>query len=286
VVNRRESTLRRSDSSLPGRMRDCEGFGGDDAIHDPDYWLVRSKRKGTLVFLPVQKVPDWTYPFLYEFVRRKTPMVELPPAGWTQLYVNRVYSGLYLRVALPYDKRKKDGRTGPLRDVLTVNGSTLTHVDTRFHGNTDLYTKSVASGSFPKLTPPPDAIAWLALRSPCLDTILLMDNEAPYDVHLLPLPFSVQETYAARNGRSPISMVDERFLQWNKSSLSVQESRFNPLQSPEAEEFRAEFRQYGEAFIAALRTHAEYYQLHPQLSRELPAKQNSIEALGLDPMIF
>jgi len=122
VVDRRDATMRRYDSRRPGRNRDClrlPGRNGDAQAHT---WLVRSKRKGegTAFFVPVQDVRDWTYPFLYGFVRDSRGEIDLPKVEWTQLFVDRLYQGLYLRVALPFDLRRKDGGSGTLRELLTI----------------------------------------------------------------------------------------------------------------------------------------------------------------------
>ena len=72
VVNRRNSTMRRSDANQPGRMWEVYEIGGYTTDSSLSSWLVKSKRigKGTVFFVPVEDVTDWVYPFLYQFVRQ------------------------------------------------------------------------------------------------------------------------------------------------------------------------------------------------------------------------
>ena len=109
VADRRDATVRRSDDQQPGRKWQCYRMAGAGA--EPPSWLLQSKRKkkGTVFLVPVSDVPDWSYPFLYGFVREQREELELPQVEWTQLFVSRLYQGLYLRVALPFDLRVKDG---------------------------------------------------------------------------------------------------------------------------------------------------------------------------------
>ena len=126
VVDRRDATRRRSDDEQPGRKWKLTRVRGSDGAGDR--WMVQSKRrgKGTVFFVPALAVSDWAYPYLYSFVRARNPELELPLIEWTQLHVDRVYQGLYLRVTLPFDERKKDGGSGILREILTVSGDRAT----------------------------------------------------------------------------------------------------------------------------------------------------------------
>ena len=134
IVSRWQSTMRRTDAEPPGREWSLARVGPATSDDGPTTWMVSSKRKGngTVFLVPVEDVRDWTYPFLYRFVRTHGPQLDLPEVGWTQVYIDRIYQGLYLRAALPFDPRKKDGGSGILRELLTVEGGRLIKVDTRF----------------------------------------------------------------------------------------------------------------------------------------------------------
>jgi hypothetical protein len=92
VVDRRDATMRRGDPRQPGRKWDLVRIGADRIDTDtqdprPATWLVQAKRKGTgtVFYMPVDDVPDWTYPFLYRFVQKHAEELDLPAVGWTQL---------------------------------------------------------------------------------------------------------------------------------------------------------------------------------------------------------
>lgn len=286
VVNRRESSLRRSDTTLPGRMQDCEKFGFGETDHGLESWLVRSKRKGTSLYIPVEKVEDWTYPFLYDFVRDHTDHFELPRVAWTQLYVDRIYRGLYLRIPLPYDKRKKDGRTEPLREILTVKGHSLTHLDTRFKTKSTLYVDSMAAGLFPDIAPVPSTVLWLSRRAPLEETIFLMSNQKPYQLQPLPLPHSVEALYVEMNGHQLVTTSDERYLRWTNSRSFEEVQDPLPFSGEQIYSLEMSFVDYSQRFLRALRLHAEFYRRTQQIQEQLARKQASIKLLDLPRMVF
>ncbi len=286
VVNRRDSTLRRSDTTLPGRMQDCEKFGDHETNPTLEFWLVRSKRKGTSLYIPVEKVEDWTYPFLYNFVRDLTDSFELPRTAWTQLYVDRIYQGLYLRISLPYDKRKKDGRTEPLREILTVKGHSLTHLDTRFRTTSTLYADSVAAGVFPDIVPTPLMILWLSHHAPLEEAIFLMSNQEPYQLQPLPLPHSVEALYVEMNGHQLVATSDERYLRWKSSWSLKNDQNSHPFNEQQLHSLEVSFAVYAHRFLHALRVHAEFYRRTPQLEQQLARKQASIASLDLPRMVL
>ena len=79
MLRRRNATIRRSDSNQPGRKWECLRLHPRAGSAGADTWLLRSKRvgKGTVFLVPAMDVPDWTYPFLYDFVRNHG-QVDLP----------------------------------------------------------------------------------------------------------------------------------------------------------------------------------------------------------------
>ncbi len=177
VLDRRASTLRRDDAREPGRSWDCDRIAAQgDAPAYEDAWLVRSTRfgKGTVLFVPVYAVDDWTYPYFHALVdaalQEKTRDVTLPEIEWTQLFVNRLYEGLYLRVRLPFDLRSKDGGSGIRRSILTIDPQSVRVVDTRFEENAADWTNRLseegaiegASKGALVLQPTAPELQWLA----------------------------------------------------------------------------------------------------------------------------
>lgn len=219
VVNRRDATIRRSNDGQPGRNWRCHRISSNDA-ESPPAWLVQSKRegKGTVFFVPASRVADWSFPFFYELARALHPDAQLPLVEWTQLYVSRLYQGLYLRVDLPFDRRKKDGGSGVLREILSISGDSASVVDTRFDDAPGLYAEAVTAGVFPKLEKPPSDIAWLAEHAPTAETTFLVSNSEGSPVSLLPLPIGLPALFEARYGRSPATFTDRRFDRWTKGA--------------------------------------------------------------------
>jgi hypothetical protein len=283
VVNRRASTMRRGDQGQSGRKWDCLRIPAGDRGGPADTWLLKSKRKGkgTVFFVPVYGVRDWSYPFLYRFVRKHRKELDLPRVEWTQLFVNRLYQGLYLRVGLPFDLRKKDGGSGILREILTVQDAQLTKVDTRFDDAGRLYAESVVSASFPELDPPPPALAWLARSSPIEGTAFLMSNLPPHRLTLLPLPISLPDLFAAKNGRPSAGFRDERYSRWTLAPWRSDPADTFPFTESELEELKSDFEKYTTSFHRALRTDAELHRSLGTVRELLPERQAATSKLQL-----
>jgi len=281
VLNRRKATVRRSDKKLPGRKWDYVRFAAAEGL--PEVWLVRSKRKGkgTVFFVPVEMIGDWSYPFFYGFVRGRREDLELPEVFWTQLFVDRIYQGLYLRVGLPFDLRKKDGRSGVLREILTVRGNRMLKVDTRFNDACRLYTGQVARGLFPDLISPDPVLAWLSAYSPAEGTTFLMSNQSPYKLSLLPVPVSLEDLHEAMTGRFPDGFSDERFRKWTSEVEEARPAR-PPLAEDEFLELKADFEDFKRSFRRALKAHGESYRSWPRLSEWLPSRQAMAGSLDLE----
>jgi hypothetical protein len=279
VVNRRDSTERRSDLKLPGRKWE---FFRIPLAEDTDAWLTRSKRqgKGTVFYVPVSEVGDWTYPFLYEFVRERRPKQELPPIEWTQLYVNRIYQGLYLRVALPFDLRKKDGGSGILRQILVVGEGLSSQLNTRFQDTPGVYAAVLADGIFPELARPDPLISWLAGRCPTSETTFLLSNKPPYGVSLLPLPISLVRLFEAGHGRTPSRFEDERYERWLHAAEAAV-SAAGPLRPADRAALETHFAHYATSFLEALRLSAELHGDWAALQERLPERQDATLPLGL-----
>jgi hypothetical protein len=244
---------------------------------------VQSKRKGkgTVFLVPVVEVQDWGYPFLYDFVRKRRPSLDLPKVAWTQLFVSRIYQGLYLRVELPFDKRKKDGGSGVLREILSVEGGRLSVVNTRFEEVRGVFNERIALGAPPTLGPQPQPLVWLALRNPIAEVNLLMSNEAPYPLSLLPLPISIPRLYERRNGRPPIRFEDRRYVDWVQGWRPQGEAQQFPLDSSELAELQPAFEVYANSLRLALSMDAARSGQGDALVAGLSERLTAISDLGL-----
>jgi hypothetical protein len=251
VVGRQGSTMRRSDAKQPGSKWQCLRIHGGPGSA-AESWLLVSKRKQIFLLVPALEVPDWGYVFLYDFVRRQRPQLELPEVSWTELYVERVYQGLYLRVGLPFDPRKKDGGTGLFRELLTVDDGRLAVVNTRFRDDRGVYATAVANAAFPTLAPPDPALAWLARRAPTRATTFLLSSQEPYTLSLLPLPLSLPAWFERLYGRAPLAYEDARYEEWTGGSWRAQGER-SPFTEPERQLLEAELGRYATGLRAALR---------------------------------
>ena len=277
VVDRRDSTMRRADDRQPGRKWRIERIPGPNG----ERWLTRSKRKGkgTVFYVPVEDVADWTYPFLYDFVRKAQPELELPRISWTQLHVDRLYAGLYLRVALPFDPRKKDGGSGVLRQILVVRGDRASVVDTRFDDAPGLYLDSVTSGAFPPLKAPVAALAWLARHRGSEAATLLMSKLPPHELSLLPLPIDLDELFEAHIGRAPTRFEDQRYARWSQEISRVGDA--DAFAAEQLVELNAAFAEYAASFRVSLRAHAELSERDDLARVELARRQDAAAELGL-----
>lgn len=279
VVDRRDSTIRRSNNNQPGRKWDVTWFPGPGPSDGAHTWLVKSKRigKGTVLMVPALEVDDWVYPFLYEFVARKRPELGLPEVYWTNLYVNRIYAGLYLRVSLPFDLRKKDGGIGVLREIITVQGSRSFHVNSRFEDVPGIYAEMVTESHFPDLLPPPPALEWLSAARGSAETTVLMSNLPPYDVSLLPLPISIPTLFQAMTGRLPDGYFDERFRRWSETDV---DSADLPFDESEIAEMHQAYAEYQANLRNGLNQNAAFLDSHGTFHESALSRQESGKVLG------
>lgn len=282
VVNRRDSTIRRSYKKLPGGKWNIFEIGGSPDMPSSSVWLVQAKRKntGTAFFVPVTDVDDWSYPFLYQFVRKHRKDFDLPNVEWSRLFVNRIYQGLYLKVALPFDLRKKDGGNGILREIFTIQDDRMTYVNTRFDDAPGLYATNLANGVDPQLTPPPPALAWLSQHCPTDGTTALLSDQPSHALSLLPLPISLPDLFAAKNGRLPASFEDDRFRQWSARTQRSNPGDPLPFTDAELAALVTEFEQYAVSFRTELRMHIGFHHM-ADLQAQLPERQAAIAQLRL-----
>jgi hypothetical protein len=255
LVDRRDSTVRRSRKNFPGSSYRVTRSAGEAVPGHLPHWLLRSKRLGTVLLVPVEVVADRSLPFAYDFVRRERPELDLPRVRWTQLHVNRVYRGLYLRVELPRDPRKRDGRQGPLRELFLVRGDELRCVDTRFDPAARRQVEAIAAGRFPSLDPPDPVLAWLSLRASDGGMTFLLSGEEPGTLTALPLPLSLSDEAERHLATLPVTR-DERHRRWTQAveSAAPQAERL-PFDGEPRERFEREAVVHAEALGRALSIH-------------------------------
>ncbi len=283
VVARRDATMRRSDDQQPGRKWQCYRMQRPGSASDVPTWLIQSKRKrkGTVFLVPVSDVPDWSYPFLYGFVRKHREAIELPKVEWTQLFVSRLYQGLYLSVALPFDLRVKDGGSGVLRELLSVDGARVSVVNSRFEEVRGVFAESLAQGQPPILGPQPAPLVWLGQHRPQRDVSFVMSSSAPYDLRLLPLPVSLPRLFELRYGRKPITFEDDRHRAWQLAWRSRADPLAPPFDEAELAQMRTEFQGYSQFLRRALAVDAQRNERGEAHQAQLASRQDAAAGLGL-----
>ena len=235
-------------------------------------WLARSPDEGVVFFVPVSEVSDWIYPFIYSFVRERRRGLELPRVEWTTLHVDRLYQGLFLRVALPFDR--PDGAP-PRRELLTVEEGRVAQLDTWF--------EEPASGldmlAELEIDPPHASLAWLAALRSETATVLLLSRR-PLELALLPLPVSVTRLFSVAHGAEPTFTEDDRAARWNDSWRAGLAD--TPLFAEEEEsDFESGFEEYRALFLSALRIHGEFHGDAEELQASLPGRQGAGVEFGL-----
>ncbi len=273
VQNRRASTMRRADPRERGRNWECHRISGMGA--NSDGWLVRSNRygEGTILFVPIYAVDDWTYPYFYGFVRDHRAALELPAVRWTQLFIDRLHSGLYLQVALPFDLRRRDGGSGILRSILTVEPERLRVLNTRFEDDGDAYVRHLDDRGPTRFAKPDPELAWLMGLRSAGERTFLMSNRAPNDLSILPLPVSLPELYESVEDRALLAIPEGRTSLWARSSQLDGPDRTAPFDEGETAELRAGFDQYARSLDRALRAEGEFHQTGDLLRELLPKRQ-------------
>ena len=273
VTGRRGATLHRDEAGR-GSGWDCESFPwrGERA------WRLHAKRAGTgTVFLvPVRAVRDWSAPLLHEFVRAREPELHLPEARWVQLFVARRYQGVALRMALPFDARRREG--GPSRPrELVLLGTPTRVVDTAFEEAAGIYREAHGAEGLPALVPPSPALAWLARHRPGPEQPLLLTERG--SARLLPLPLSLVDL-ADGVSRNPIREVPAPSLpSWREPAWAPTADSF-----PGAERaaLHDDFERAGQGFLRGLRADGRLRGDEASLLASLPERQAAAHALALD----
>ena len=280
VVERRRSTMRRGDAKQPGRRWRIDRVQGPFTRGGRDTWILRSKVHGGLLLLPVEDVPDWSLPMVHGVLRAQAPELNLAEVAWVSLFINRVYSGLFLQLALPADVRRKDGGSGELRVMLETDGQHTARIDTRFEDDSGAFISRVAAGLFPTLAEADPRVAWLQARSALRTQTLLQDFAAPYAVHALPLPVQLAPLFEALHRRPPGHLVDARAARWLEKLAKRVPSQ--PFEAGELAPMRAAFLAYAGAFRHGLRLDAQVRGTALATDVDLRARSKSALALGWD----
>ena len=275
VTNRRGSTFRRSDDPSARRLWNYRRSAGDNDTGNLNHWMLQSTAKKIFLLVPVNDVKDWTYPYIYQFVKGSENEVELPSVQWVQLYVNRIYHGLYLQVYLPHDPRRRDGGSGHLRELLVLRDSTIACLNTRFSNPCTAYQTMVSTSKFPTLITPSKLVMWLITHSPIEETLFIMRPYAPYQITYLPLSISLSEEYSKIDGKSLPEWVDNRFATFHPTYSPESLQLTNILSAKKTQKLLEEWKTYKSNFTHALKIHCEYHQCKNEIILDLPKRLES-----------
>ncbi|NUQ33378.1 MAG: hypothetical protein HUU29_00360 [Planctomycetaceae bacterium] len=246
--NRKLAISRRSDLPANQARWRYGTFGNPETPH----WLLRSKKDGFALFTPVADVSDFVYPFLYGKVREACPELHLPECDWTQLFVNRMYVGLYLKTFFEIEP----GRRAKNYELLDIEGGTAAGVNVQFDADGDLLGDAVSEGKFPvPQEPVHPALRWLSrLRDQSRVTLLLDDrNMSRGDV--LPLPVDVRGIHRLRLGRGIELTIDERLKVWN-DAVSIETPIGTVFSDDERQQLRADLETFMKEMDLAMQVHA------------------------------
>ena len=268
VVNRRASTLRRSDAAPRARLADFVRLPNEARPGAPDTWIVESKDEGVIYFVPVEQVHDWTYPFFYGLIRREASELRLPSMEWTQLFASRLYEGLYLRISLPFDVRGSGGGEVPLQILAMRDGRLTVLESSEAH---ERYVELVGEDALAAARPTAPIPDWLARRCPTGDGMLWVSYLVSGELSLLPLPVSLPGDYLGRRGRR--SAAGRLDAAWRSTVREADASDVLPFMNGDHRALGAAFESYATSFREALAAHAELHQTLPAVRALLARRQ-------------
>ena len=165
---------------------------------DLPIFCLRSKRRGTIIFIPCPLVDDWYLPFWSESLEGLRPELDLPALAWTSLFFEGRYAGLYLKFSPPFDKRRSRGGPAHRRALVSFNGKGEgIALCTRFQWPSETFRRALANGSFPGLDKSKADSALLALyaRTSRKNSCYLLAESSVSPCQPLPLPFSLAEIH-------------------------------------------------------------------------------------------
>ena len=280
VTDRRESAYRRGDRPAGRNSREFMRSEAELQQGELPHWALRCKTNPTILLVPINDVDDWAFPYCYQFVQAHDMESDLPRITWIQLFENRIYRGLYLKVELPFERRRWSGDRRRSCDLLAVTGTTMVGLNSRFEGEAELFPQLLADGRFPELTGPSLWVEWLRTRSSIEETLMVIRPLEPFRVSHLPLPVSLESEFFEITSQSIGTWDDDRFHGW-KQAADSESVRLELLASAtQLQRFHAEWKTYREAIVAALRVHCEYHRssqaLMGELSQRLDSQMNEV----------
>ncbi len=274
VTDRQGSTVRRSDDPSARQPWEYLRGDGESSSGNLGHWVLRSKRRGTILLVPVFAVSDWAYPYFHQFARSNWDD-GLSVVRWTRLFVNRVYHGLYLEVHLPSSGKDDLGGASLRPELLLVSGNRAACADSRLVAPCQVYPGLIAMGRFPRASRPTDAQRLLLALSEVEETLLMMQPEEPYTVSWVPVPVSLSDEYRRIMGTELPTFEDERFRKWS-DLLGPSTPSLRELISPaRRDELWAGWAAYRDGFSKAARVHCEYHQCMDELAASLESRLDS-----------
>ncbi len=277
LVERRSSTLRRDRAGQAGRKRRVEKVPANVADVRAT-WLLRSRLLGTVIFVPVEAVPDWSLPYVHAWLRDEMPGAYLPEVRWVQLHIDRVYQGVYLKVALPVDLRKKEGGSGNLQSILETDGRRVSRLNTRFEDAPGGFMEELAAGPVPIPRLPLPVIAWLAAMYNLPVKTFIMTAERPRGLYIMPLPVALGPIFERARGRRPAHVEDERFKRWIEAAAVSSDS---PFDSEQMAALQDGWSTWLTALVEGLILDRQARGLAPPDATEITAHLGALDGLGL-----
>ena len=253
MSNRKASTLRRSDTRP---RRPSYSIGYSRGTTAPSF-LLRSKNEGIHLFIPCEKVLDWDFPFIQlELAKELEAKSQCKPA-WTTLFLSRHYKGLYLKVTLPFDLRKKYGGPDCRRAFIQCDdkGNGLVTCS-RLLWPAEAFRRATADGQFPRLRYGRRVYDW-SFHSLCQPSHLIMDSRPPYQMFPLPLPFSLQSLLREVHGNhtSLPKFRDERLSRFDAHRRRQAKSLFELLGKERCGQIEKRLLAYRKVLLEAIKRH-------------------------------
>jgi len=299
LLDRRESTMRRADVREAGPRARCERFRAGDGVAmggseawPMDGWVVvpRSPGRGTILFVPIYAVDDITYPYFNEFVRAREPSLDLPRMRFTLLFVDRLYTGLFLQIDLPYDRPSSEGGSGVLRSILSVAPDRTVVLNTRLGQGDDAFAirsaqRTAEAGereAANDVSVPSPSLAWLAGLRAANERSYLMSNRPPYAIVPLPIPVSLRAIVEAKDGHALSPVAGWHVSLGTGSPPSAPDTP--PFDPDEVNRLREGFAAYVRALSLAMRLEGAFHESGETLRAEIPQRTRAAFRAGLGTM--
>ncbi len=216
LVQRRASTMRRSDQKQPGSKRTLLTFRL--VPEQRESYLLLHKAHPVTFLLPIDALADWSYPLVHAFVASRHPDWPLPQLALHHLHVDRIYRGLYVQLALPHDPTKKQGGDGSVRTLLDVGETGIRRMSTRFEDGPGALMDRIILGQWPEQEPAPPEVRYLQrMREGAVawsEQSFELQRTADGKVRLMPTWWSLGSLFAAAMGRPAADYADVRGAAW------------------------------------------------------------------------